>query len=161
MKNVLKLLLPILALITLSHCNKDDKNENVPTTDGTITCKVDGKAWKSKSVAGLNVENNYLLSGTAMDATKIELSFTGAKIGTYYLTSLSSDDGAYLVPFALKSYSTENQTDKNANKLNVTQIDLVNQTISGTFEFYATEDFDENEKVHITEGVLNKVPFVK
>jgi len=161
MKNALKILLPILALFTLSHCNKDDKNENAPTTDGTITCKVDGKAWKSEIAVGLNSGNDYLLSGTAIDGTGIGLSFVGSKIGTYYLTSLSSDDGTYLVPSTGKGYGTENQTDKNANKLIITQIDLVNQTISGTFEFYATEDFDDNDKVHITDGVLNKVPFVK
>jgi len=161
MKNVLKLLLPILALITLSHCNKDDKNENVPTTDGTITCKVDGKAWKSEIAAGLYSGGIYILSGTAMDGTGVGVSFEGTQVGTYDLTRLTSNDGTYLVATSGKAYGTQIQTDKNVNKLNITQIDIINQTLSGTFEFYATEESDDKDKVHITEGVLNKVPFVK
>ncbi|MBL0237780.1 MAG: hypothetical protein IPQ02_14490 [Saprospiraceae bacterium] len=161
MKNVLKILLPIIALFTLSHCNKYDKNENVPTTVGSITCKVDGKAWNSKVASGLNAFGIYLLSGTSSDGTIVGVSFQGTQIGTYDLISFASDDGTYLVPSTGKSYSTQIQTDKNVNKLIITQIDSVNQTISGTFQFYATEDSDDKDKVHITEGVINKIFYVK
>ncbi len=162
MKNIknLLVLLPLAFTLFAVACKKDNK----PKPD-TITAKVDGTSWRAGACwscisAGRGFSTIYLpdqrlnIIGQMVDEninTTIEINVSGIKgVGKYTL----GNKGNYTTSYARVSKSNSNisyyTTSSFAGYITITNVNTIESTISGTFEFTASTY--TNNTVQVSDG---------
>ncbi|KVV13684.1 DUF6252 family protein [Flavobacterium sp. TAB 87] len=157
-----KYLLTVTLLFLLASCEQNIKFNN-PAFQGLK----DKQFWRATNFnATLNDSEELVIEGS-LGYEKMQLNLNSIELGTYVLgegaavfaefsTSEKEKEMFYTTAAALAS-----------GKIVITNYDLVQQTISGTFIFYAlAQNIDvpeEAKAVHLqfTEGVFYKVPISK
>lgn len=170
----MKYVLACLAVMfVLGACQKEINGEFInnpsdtthPTnTSGLITAKVDGVDWKADQSATATVvgdsNNNFLvtIAGTKTDGTSVQLLMQDFKTGTFDFTDTSLNDGVY--HDASGDFDASNDTTLGVihGTIQVTSIDTLLKTISGTFSFTGYNDSATASRA-ITNGVFTNVPY--
>ncbi len=168
--------LSALFLISFFSCQKElsyeggagggNNNGNGDTTAGDFRAKIDGVQWE----AAANMKNALVLngliiiSGVSSDNKIITINLAEQTTGTYFLNQNTPDAASYteITNGATITYSTNQNGDTSLSggSVTITEIDMVNQTISGTFSFNGYDQNTSSKKV-VTEGVFTKLPFTK
>ena len=153
----MKKYLYILSLIFLvTSCTEDVKFNN-PAFQ-TLKNSVFWRAKEYKAFLGAN--GNMIIEGS-LGYEKVTLQTASSDVKTYTLGADNVSKGWYenSLPSETASFSTG--TGIGNGQIVITEYDLANNTISGTFKFSAVNDDQsdsENPKVNFAEGVFYKVP---
>jgi hypothetical protein len=151
MKNLI--LIPTLVLATVfTGCTGDD----ITPTAGVINCNLDGSTWESSEAYAAVSEGLINISGLK-DGNLLTITIDNDTEGEYDLGEGSGNAAAYNLSGAANSYVSH--IPKGKGTISVTEIDNVNETVSGTFEFTAILSNDDGEKLKIKNGHFEKIPF--
>ena len=154
MKNLMKILLPVLALgLTFTSCKKDDDGLlGDDTTDKWFfSCDIDGDDY---TVTGLGAyvtdfTDDYTIYGVDNPGNTVYIALAkGSTEGTY---SMDDEIYAYVVYTDGTAYATI-IGDGNGT---VTITDYSTESVSGTFSFTAHNFDNPDEKVTVTNGEFN------
>ena len=168
MKNLFVLLLPAVVLLGIWGCQKSTNLNNAASGDGgqdsgAFTVTIDGKPWvaidSARSVAIMN--GAITISGISADDQNIVLSLAGTGKGTYSLGQASKSVAAWTDSWMyFQNFSTiYGNSSQSGGQVVVSQIDAVNQTISGTFQMHLHSDSAGSTK-SFTNGVFTKLPYI-
>jgi hypothetical protein len=153
----------------LPACRKGSGIENALTTGnssnkpGVLSALIDGKPWialDTTRFASL-MNGSIILSGTDSDDQTIAISLGDTIKGNYVLSkgepnlAIYTNSLTFMQDFSTNQGSNSSQA---GGSVLVTEIDKVNQTISGTFIFNVFSDSAQYKKT-ITQGVFNKLPY--
>lgn len=167
MRKLFVLMAPVL-ISSLCGCRKASNLGNAASgagkqDSGSFTVTIDGKPWvaidSARSVSIMNGAIN--ISGLSSDDQNIVLTLAGTTAGTYTLGPRSNSVAAWTDSFCyFQDWSTsEGNISQSGGQVVVSQIDVANQTISGTFQMRLYGDSARYTKV-FTNGVFNKLPFI-
>jgi hypothetical protein len=154
-KSAIACLLMIVIVFSFG-CKKDDSS----TPAAGMSVKIDGTAWSGKINAAIyNTLQNVTMitSSNTSPAEQLQLGFQGQSTGTF---NFSADDMFSYGAFANLSNGDMYASISSAipvGQIVVTEYDVTNHTISGTFHFEAY-NFDDQKKV-FTEGKFTKIKF--
>ncbi len=134
----------------------------VPSSTNTeMFCKVDGEQWISIVPLAFVTNNHLLISAVSIDDELVSLSISDATEGTYSLDPNSSNLIAYEETgddATLSFASNRNTSNTNYGTVVITKHDLINKTISGTFETEVHRSSDGAIR-SITEGSFNDLAY--
>ena len=123
---------------------------------------IDGEPWSTDYPAAI-IHNNFInIGGEATSSERIEIVFNGLTEGSY---SFNPEEGNVLGYLACRGgcstyTNTQNTISSNFGNAVITEIDRVNQTISGTFESEVHLFVIDEVKV-ITEGRFKNIPIIR
>ncbi|HSN61324.1 MAG TPA: DUF6252 family protein [Ferruginibacter sp.] len=169
-KNLLGLMV-VVSVIAFSACQKElsDPNGTVPVTPtvpgtgtGNFSAKIDGVQWVANNIKTATRQGGVLvLYGSASDKKSMILRVADSGVHNYSLhTTSASNVGAYTDSAISPNSFATNQWGAAGNygNLNVSSIDTVNKTISGTFNMKVYRQFDNLQR-DITGGVFTNIPY--
>ncbi len=147
-------------LLVFAACIKQETI--VPSsTDTEMFCKVDGEQWISVVPLAFVTNNHLLISAVSLDDELVSLSISDATEGTYSLNPNLANVIAYEETgddATLAFASNRNTSNTNYGTVVITNHDLVNKTISGTFETEVHRSSDGAIRT-ITEGSFNNLAY--
>ena len=170
LKNYRVFLAVLSCFLMLTACEKEFSVENgIPGggggggLQGSFRAKIDGVQWIANSMrAASRVGGVIAISGSSSDGKLMVLRVADSGVHVYkFLSTSSTNAGAFqdsaLAPIASL---TTNQwvVDSTYGTLNITSIDDVRKTMSGTFSMYVIRALD-GIKRNITEGVFTDISF--
>ncbi len=131
-------------------------------TQGSFRAKIDGVQWTAnRGKAASRMSGRISIGGTSSDGKNMVLIVADSGVHNYQFVSTSTNAGAYtdssLAPIA--SLATNQwPVDSTYGNVNITTIDEVRKTMSGTFKMYVIRSLD-GIKRNITEGVFTDIPY--
>lgn len=158
MKKSVFLLTVVLILVTFSQCKKDSEgNPIIPGITNSMTAKVNGVLWTSVVRTCTKSNNTVILTGTSADGKIIELHITPS--GTETLTT-NVNYSLSLTSFYKTSINTATDDIYFAvtGTAKLSELDLTNKLISGTFSFSASST--NLGLLSITDGEFTDISFV-
>jgi len=156
--------MPVLVVLVLFSCRKEVSTENPNGRDGTFTAQIDGVQWSAAdSLKGAAIVAGFInISGISSDHKQLSIILNDTIPGVYTLNQNTTSVAAYLNTDSADLYAyTSNQgsdTAQAGGTVTVTQIDLVNRTITGTFSLNVYRNVDGKQK-KMTDGVFFKLPY--
>ena len=152
----------VLILLVISSCEKSNPDVQLPNT---VTANVNGSAWEKKACWGcigggsaleVSYQDSLFILSAEDNSRKIILSFGIHRVnavGVYELTTRDKNYGRLTDGNSVgRDYYTNNQK---RGKFTVTQFDLVKKTMSGTFEFEASDLSNPSLTVMVLNGNFN------
>lgn len=150
--------------VIFSACQKEyNPFEEESSFTGSFRAKINGVQWEANSIKTATRQAGVLaLYGTSSDKKALLLRVADSGVHNYTFYSESASNVAVLTDSSeanTNAYTT-NQFDTAGvyGNLNVTSIDTVNKTISGTFSFRVYRMMDSAQKT-ITEGVFTNISY--
>lgn len=135
-------------------------------TQGNFKAKINGTQWVADKYAqGARVNGLINLSGLGIDKKAIFITMKDSGVHQY---TLAWDNSSYSAGAFMDSALTDvtaftsnagSTPDEGGGTVNITSIDEVNKTMSGTFSFKAIR-FTDNTSRTITEGVFTNLPYI-
>ncbi|WP_026727057.1 DUF6252 family protein [Flavobacterium denitrificans] len=146
----------LLLLFVVVSCTEDVKFNN-PAFQGLK----DNVFWRANAYkSAVSIEGNFVIEGS-LGYENVTLQIDNVAEKTYILGVNDIVKASYANTFSGKESEFSTGTKKGSGQIVITDYDLENNTISGTFKFNAvnsnTADLD-NPKVTFTEGVFYKIP---
>lgn len=154
----------VLALMAVFSCRKETSVENPGGAPGTFVAEIDGVHWEATDSmkAASMLAGLINISGVSVDHKQLSITLNDTVLGVYILNQLSTSVGVYQNNDSTGQYAfASNQSSDTSlagGRVTVTEIDRVNQTISGTFSFNAYSD-PNSRAVKIREGEFLKIPY--
>jgi hypothetical protein len=155
----------ILGLASFFYaCQPELTNPNpaTPNITGDFRAKINGVQWVANKATGaartLGIIN---ISGQGTDGKTITMTLQDSGVRTYFLTPNALQAGAYQdsasgsIGFGSNASA---DTSKAGGIVNITVIDTVRKTISGTFRFKVYRATDSATR-SLTEGVFNNISY--
>lgn len=159
-------LLVLICSVIFFSCDKEGSVElgGAPDfTQGTFRAKIDGVQWTADKIKSASIEGGVIaVVGMSMDGNNIVLRVGDTGVHNYSFHSLSFTNIATytdssLVPIA--AMTTNQWLAENVyGTMNVTSINTVRKTISGTFAIKVIRSMD-GEHRDITDGVFTDIPY--
>jgi hypothetical protein len=169
MFNSIKSCLCALGLLFLLGCGKEKSIDtlgspgNTGTKNGFLKMTINGKPWVADKVAGASVLQGLTsIFGQSVDNKTFIITLTGTATGEYQLDQHAmhvaawTDDGEGN-PASYTTNQGSSLTDA-GGIVTITKIDLVNKTISGTFQFNMFRDLDKGRKT-VVDGIFDNLSF--
>ncbi|MEH6764087.1 MAG: DUF6252 family protein [Aequorivita antarctica] len=159
--------LSVIAFVTLLvvGCNKDDdSNNDNGAADGELIANVDGNEFKASTQVGATLYAGTFNITAIKPSTgeTIVITVSNASEGTFDLgPDANAQSGAVYMISGQDAYGSVGEG--GSGQINITKLDLDNETASGTFSFTAVRQIvDGNgviitETVEITDGVFNNI----
>ncbi|MGJ8593647.1 MAG: DUF6252 family protein [Aquaticitalea sp.] len=153
-------------LMVQSCSDSDDSNNNPPAAAGTFQVDFDGQTYVADVVSSTIIDNNINIAGLrGTEGENVNITVFGSTVGTYQLgvtmNQVEVNGAAYIEPnndgsgvFVSIGDGTTAQ-----GEVVITEIDEVNLTISGTFNFTGTNGNTEEVK-EFTNGSFNRIPYI-
>ncbi|KAF2507718.1 lipoprotein [Flavobacterium zhairuonense] len=144
-------------LFVVASCTEDIKFNN-PAFQGLK----DNVFWRAVGHnAAFSIEGNFVIEGS-LGYEKVILQVDNNPVEKTYILGVNDIvKASYANTFPGKESEFSTGTKKGSGQIVITDYDMENNTISGTFKFNAvnnnTSDLD-NPKVAFTEGVFYKIP---
>lgn len=164
-------LLIISCFAIFTACEKEYSVENgIPgiggggiQTPGSFRAKIDGVQWSANSIkSATKIGGVISITGSNTDGKMIVLRVADSGVHNYTITNTSlSNVGVYTdSAIAPSAALTTNQwfIDSTYGTINITRIDSVNKTMTGTFKIYVFRSLD-GIKRNITEGVFTDISY--
>lgn len=132
-------------------------------TQGSFRAKIDGVQWTANRIKSASrMSGRISIGGTSSDGKNMVLAVADSGVHNYQFVSTSSSNaGAYtdssLAPIA-SLVTNQWVVDSTYGNVNITTIDEVRKTMSGTFKMYVIRALD-GIKRNITEGVFTDIPY--
>ena len=168
MKYLLSTLLFSALIISFNFCSKsddddDDSNGNENTTTYNFSAKVDGVLFQYNAHYSFitNPSNSYSIAINFCynDIWKNwSLQFFGETTGTYPFTTGFPSPGDATGSYSEGPTGSVTGYEAVSGSVIVSEIDTVNNTISGTFSFTGEDENDSTNTISVTEGTFTKVP---
>src|SRR5665213_1638179 len=162
---VLFLFAPLVFL--WGSCTKELSRENpLPAQDSVnFYAVIDGIPWQGDSLRQVNISDSGIISITGIGKNQDEISMVlpAFRQGVYAVNSQTPAYAQYnslKEGFAAEIYLTNTISDesKAGGTVSITDIDTVNKTISGTFQFKAYQESNTTTKT-VTAGFFNQLPY--
>lgn len=155
----------IIGLVAFFYsCQPELTNPNTtnPNVTGDFRAKINGVQWvANKAASAARTLGIINITGQGTDGKIITMTLQDSGVRTYYLTPNALNAGAYsdsaAGPIAFASNGSPD-TSKAGGVVNITVIDTVRKTISGTFRFKVFRATDSSTR-SITEGVFNNISY--
>jgi hypothetical protein len=162
-------LITLSAVVTFSSCQKEvdpsilgNTNNPNPVT-GNFKAKIDGTQWVANSGAGGFRMLGYIsLTGRSTDKKYLSITLTDSGVHNYTLDANSMNAASYIdsnlgnpMNFTTNQGTNPGQA---GGIVNVTAIDAVNKTITGTFSFRVYRQMDGAQRT-FTEGSFTNIPY--
>ena len=162
-KRFFHIVVSVLAVLAFFSCRKETSIENpLKDVSGTFVAEIDGVHWEAADSmrAAAIVAGVINISGVSADNKQISITLNDTVTGVYALSLLTTSSGLYRDNTSGQSFVTHgcNDTSLAGGQVTVTEIDRVNQTISGTFSFNAYND-DYGKEVKVTNGEFEHIPY--
>ena len=155
MKNIF---LFFVVLFTLISCQEDVRFNN-PSFQGVKN----NVFWRaSLSTATLGDNGALIITGYSGNEI-ITLRTTSAAEGVYVLGSSDSETAVYVLTDATAKITFATSSGKGDGQIVITEYDLINNTISGTFKFNAENSYGNplaGSTLNFQQGVFYKVPII-
>jgi hypothetical protein len=155
MKNIF---LFIVVLFTLISCQEDVRFNN-PAFQG-----VKNNVFWRASLSTATLDDNGALAITGYSGNEIiTLRTTSTVEGVYVLGTSDSETAVYVSTDATAKITFDTGFGKGDGQIVVTEYDLANNTISGTFKFNAENSYSNplaGSNLNFQQGVFYKVPIV-
>ena len=167
-----KKIIPLLimaSLIIFTACQKqielDASNTNgfIDPGVGNFQAKIEGVQWSANEVTTASIQNSVIsIYGSNTDGKSIFLRVGDSGVHNYSFTNNSLSNVASLTDSSLTPIAafTTNQwsVDSTYGNLDITSIDTVTKTISGTFNIHVYRQIDDIQR-NITEGVFTNISY--
>lgn len=159
----LKLFYVTIILFTLSvmGCKKSSNDSGPSTAAGTISAKISGTAWTAPATTtnasfdGTDLTIDAI--GTSGNSINISAKITGT--GTYIIDGFSGNNATYSTATPSKTYDSDFCA--TAGVLTITEFDITNKVMSGSFHFNAGNFSGSTiDSVLVTDGSFNKLAFL-
>ena len=156
-------LLGLLAFAALA-CHKFTSIENGRGQAADMVATIDSLSWQAadSAISATVAQGFVTISGISADGQEISITLNDTVVGLYVLNQTSPSLAIYanLDSVGGYAYSTNQGADTSqaGGTVLVTNIDWVDRTISGTFDFKVYRNSDGSQK-DITAGVFYNVPF--
>lgn len=158
----------LLTGISLISCQKDYDPLgilNTPTGSGSFTAKIDGAEWVATNIKTAQISAGIIaIYGTSPQKSLVFI-VADSGVHNYTLsTPTVSNVAAWTDSTSVTSQGqaafTSNSwnVDGNYGMLNITRIDTVNKTMSGTFNVKVYRPIDSMKRT-FTEGVFTNIPY--
>ncbi len=142
-----------LFVLATTACKKDEES-----TNGTMTAKIGGSSWKAKEIGAVVLPGLINITGKASNGQTITITIQSGQKGDYFLDENQDHVAAFQESEGAQGFVSN--APNGLGFVNITEIDLDNSTISGTFEFNAERPTDGALK-EIREGAFTDVKFEK
>jgi hypothetical protein len=170
MKNLITVLSFLFVLVSCQKeytAERSTENPGTVNTTGSFKAKINSVQWSGDKSAGavFTTAGNGLpalinISGLGDDKKAIIITIVDSGVHRYTINNDSWQYAAYLdstLP-VINPYTTVLVDDEIAGIVDITSINTVAKTISGTFSFKASRDSD-NAEINITEGSFTDIPY--
>lgn len=154
----------VLVMMVLFSCRKESSIERPGGANGTFMAEVNGTQWfavdtlKSASMFG----GSIYLTGISSDDRQLSITLSDTIPGVYVLDQHSPSVAFYGSIDSSSSYVYSTNQGKDTTQaggtVTVTQVDLINHTISGIFSFSVFRESDGRQQ-RLTDGVFLKLPY--
>jgi hypothetical protein len=157
-------IIAIVSIFIFSACQKEISPDNVttPVAQGSFRAKINGLAWEANILKTAARESGVIvLYGNSSDKKSILIRVADSGVHQYSLHSESISNVGAFIDSAVSPYAfTTNQWDAAGNygNLNITSIDTLRKTMSGTFSLQVFKNLDSTQRI-ITEGVFTNVVY--
>ena len=168
LKGLLYCLLVLTGVIIFSSCQKEVDpgiiNSTNPTTvTGNLKAKIDGTQWVANSTAAASRMLGFIsIGGRSTDRKYLSITLTDSGVHNYTLDDMSMNAASYIdssLSNAVNFTTNQGVFPRDAGGfVNVTSIDAVNKTISGTFSFRVFRQMDGAQRT-FTEGSFINLPY--
>lgn len=135
-------------------------------TSGNFKAKIDGTQWVADKYAqGARIGGLINLTGLGFDKKTITMTLKDSGVHQYTLAwdNSSSSAGAFtdsaLSDFTAFTSNAGDKPEEGGGVVNITSIDEVNKTMTGTFSFKAKRSTDNSYRT-ISEGVFTNLPYI-
>lgn len=167
----MKTLIAVLALcmgISLYSCQKDYDPLgvlNLPPSSGNFTAKIDGAEWVATNIKSAQIAAGVIiLQGTSPQRSLVfRVADSGVHNYSFTTTSLANaaawTDSTSVTSLGQSAFTSNAwPIDGNYGNLNITNIDTVKKTMSGTFAVKVYRQIDSMQR-NFTEGVFTNIPY--
>ena len=164
MKKHLAGFLVLASILIFSACQKEISPEvgTAPIASGSFKAKINGVQWEANSIKTATMQDGVIvLYGLNTDKKSILLRVADSGVHNYAFHSESMSNAGLFIDSAVSPFAfTTNQWDVEGNygNLNITSIDTVRKTMSGTFSMQVYKNFDDTQRT-ITEGSFTKIVY--
>lgn len=143
-----------VAFATLLISCEKEKDENGVTTKMTAT--IDNKSWEAELRVTKLQNDWFIITGTSVLGEVLTITVRGKSVGTYNFdaSELTVSCLATYVPSALSPNTIYTST---SGKVQLSDVDTENNTISGTFEFTVVHNLTDIKT--IKNGVFNNLKY--
>ncbi|HXB93578.1 MAG TPA: DUF6252 family protein [Puia sp.] len=163
MKKAIIYMLLFIGGWSISSCRKEYSIENGNALTSNFVATIDGAHWQSAvSTEQVTIMQGLInITGISADNQEISMTLTGTSTGVYEVgyRSTSLATFANIDSSFVYAYNTGEAPDTaQPGEVNITDIDQLGQTMSGTFSFNAYRSADGGKKT-ITQGSFTRLPF--
>ena len=148
----------IIVLFTLVSCQEDVRFNN-PSFQGIK----DNVFWRAiVSTATLGANGSLIIKGYSGNEI-ITLKTTSTAKGTYLLGTSDSKTAVYVLTDANGTLTFATGLGKGDGQIVITEYDIINNTVSGTFKFNAENSYNNplaGSLLNFQQGVFYKVPII-
>lgn len=144
----------IFVSIIVSACNF--LNNASSNSTGVLRCNIDGKPWSSVTRVSVKKSGGFSINGSAMQQDALDITITGNTKGTYTLGTLQYGFVASYTPLVTSGdslYTAINGT------VVLSDVDLTNSKISGTFQFNLVNVKNNSRSKAVTDGVFTSLSY--
>lgn len=155
-------------LVVLVSCQKEytaeisTENPGSGNTTGSFRAKINSVQWTADKAAGASftTAGNGLprllnISGLSNDKKIVTITLVDSGVHKYTFGEASMQGAAYFDSTAAYAYTTVLD-----GMVEITSINTVTKTLSGTFRFKASSQTD-NTEIDITEGYFTNIPYIE
>ena len=146
------LLLLCLLILSVSSC----KDNLFSPENSFMVARVDDVPWKAEVFGASRANGLTVISGTSNTGQKVTLTLTGGGRGVYTMGDGTVNLGSYLIEGDSVNYATLGNVLAGGSAV-VSDLDLVDKYISGSFTFNAFGDVN-SERRRISNGEFRRVP---
>jgi hypothetical protein len=153
------------AALALVSCQKDLSYEGTPLLNaGDFRAEIDGVQWiATDSAEGASFLGGMInISGISSDNRQLSITLNDTVTGVYVLNQSSASLAAYadLDSSDIYAFTTNQGTDTSeaGGMVDITAIDKIGKTLTGTFSFKAYRDIDGHQK-NVTQGVFYQLSY--
>jgi hypothetical protein len=148
----------IIVLLTLISCEEDVRFNN-PSFQGIK----DNVFWRAiVSTASVGANGSLVIEAYSGNEI-ITLKTTSTAKGTYFLGTSDSKTAVYILKDANGTLTFSTSLGKGDGQIVITEYDVVNNTVSGTFKFNAENRYNNpiaGPILNFQQGVFYKVPVI-
>jgi len=151
-----KLILPILLVLILFSCKKEEEPNY--STDRTMTAKLEGNLWRAVTPNGSVNSGFYVISGESKIGHKINLYMTAVYEGEFILAPTSTSLAEYISADDNDGKYTTQNAEGTSGKIIIKSLNTANHTATGTFYFKANKIGSHLTKT-ISSGEFTDMPY--
>lgn len=150
----------LLIALVMPSCNNDDEDSMEPESEaGTMTADIDDVAWVAETVVAQQQSGIMNVTGTTSTGETLTLTMQGTTATTYDLSGVSPDHVVAYVPETGAIALTSNGSTTNEGEIIVTEINMDEMWMSGTFTCKVTAALSGDSR-QVTNGQFTKIPIV-